>query len=523
MFQKIKNFFQNNVLKYFFLAFLFALIILLINFYIVKPGLRFQYDSWGYFEVAGTFWETPLIIKFTNFHRVPRGYLLPFLIAFSTYPGRLFHFNQIYSYLISQQAFFAFALTVVLPSLFTIVFHPHENKNRWQIAVKAFIFFLTTFIFWRGMFTQALSDFPAVFSLTIALICFGLFLRRQKNLSYWQIIFYGLGSGFFAAASYYIRPSYLMSLITMVIFWILFTIIYKFSKKGIIFFFSLIIGILIVSFPQAMINYKYFHSWNPLVKTSLDSNLTGPSIMQLQLGYGLNMQKYETYDTFINDETAAASVRFYNSIGQHLLKIYPHATENYGNYFQLFLHHPLDMAAIYANHFFAGLDQKYPEIYITHLYRDTSVISLINYSLIFIFILYLIHCPWFHFPTAKFSKNENLFMQQLLTQNIPVWLTIILLASLAPSILGAVEPRFFLPLHLLIYGVAIFIVPYKQLWQKIKQRPWLHLFFYLAFLLICFTLSSNILANYNDQPILINNPKQINTVSSTATESAHAN
>ena len=104
MFQKIKNFFQNNVLKYFFLAFLFALNILLINFYIVKPGLRFQYDSWGYFEVAGTFWETPLIIKFTNFHRVPRGYLLPFLIAFSTYPGRLFHFNQIYSYLISQQA-----------------------------------------------------------------------------------------------------------------------------------------------------------------------------------------------------------------------------------------------------------------------------------------------------------------------------------------------------------------------------------------------------------------------------------
>lgn len=524
MLTQIKSFWQHSKFKYFFTAFCLVGVILLINLLLSRPNQKFEFDSWGYYEVAGTFWETPLTFKFTNFHCVPRGYFWPFLIAMSTYPGRIFHFNQTDSFLIIQQFFYALFLTVIIPKFF-IRFFAKNKKINWLTTVKIIIFFCLVFYFWRGMFLQALTDFPALFFLIIALYSFGFFLNQASHCCLFSSIF-GLVTGFFLTAAYYTRPSFLMSYLFFILIFFIYLLLNKHKRFFYIFFITFIIGSFLVVLPQILINHKYYNQYTPFVQTALEDNPAISSIMLRQLSWGLTMQKYETS---ISNDYPTNGVQFEDKTGvQILANEQPLVIDNYAKYFSLVLKYPLDIIAVYTRHFFNGLDIKYPEIYITSVYKDSTIISFINYSLIFLFLLYLIHCAWFNFPRLSKSEKKSYISQccsTLFLNNQKIWLSIILLASIPPAILGAIEVRFMLPLFILIYGTIIFTIPYQQLWQKICQRPWLHMFFYLIFVLLCFTWSSNTMSNLRlQEPILIND-KSLNSLEnySVATESAHAN
>jgi hypothetical protein len=257
-----------------------------------------------------------------------------------------------------------------------------------------------------------------------------------------------------------------------------------------------------MAIPQILINQKNAGVASPFLQGKFARY---DSLMHFQLQEGLRWQKIEGN---VDDEYADIYVRYIDEAGEKIIATEDLNESNFsmGKYIGIIFKYPIDYLTILATHFFNALDQKYPEIYIKRFYRDTTLISLINYTFIFVIILYFWYYPLFIKPKVKKQdwKGKLLFCKKLFLENVNCWLLLVMMAPIAVALPGAIETRFFLPVHIFIYAVVTFYISYDKLWIKIKNRPLLHLCWWLVFLLICFSFSSLILANLELEPILIN-------------------
>ena len=110
-----------------------------------------------------------------------------------------------------------------------------------------------------------------------------------------------------------------------------------------------------------------------------------------------------------------------------------------GEYLKLVARHPLELSASYARHVFNGLDVKYPTPYVRDL-RDTSTaLSLLEYTLIFLALARLL---------ATGARRALGGVR---------WAGLLVLAASCIGVLQVqAEPRYFLPLQLLIYLLVCF-------------------------------------------------------------------
>lgn len=158
---------------------------------------------------AGYYWDLSPYILDMEFPKAYRGYFYPMLLA----PAR-FLFDTIptigYSaFYVSQAFLFSFALTILLPGVFTDLIGGRASLLR-RLFVPAAVAF-----FFPGLVAYPLSDLPAI---CLVITSFSLALSAAKQKSIFLSVALITLSGFSAYGAYNTRTIYLFTTIMLVLF-----------------------------------------------------------------------------------------------------------------------------------------------------------------------------------------------------------------------------------------------------------------------------------------------------------------
>jgi hypothetical protein len=354
---------------------------------------------------------------------------------------------------------------VVVPRLATRLFPNASIGFGSVLGLNALLFF-----YWRDHFGFPLSDFPALLACTLGLL--GLLRDRA-----WGYVVAGVGFGLAANA----RPAYLPALfLAVAVAGLLPRRPWNLERRGPAA--ALVVaGAFVVLLPQVLINHRHHGNWSPFVTG-------GRQIAMLQLSDGMRDQKYETYVgptsgypkpqvNYLDPATLRVLDEEHIPPGKVVFGQNQQIT-GYGQYARIVFHHPADMAGGYMRRIFNGLDVRYPTPYIRDLGNSSIVLSLLQYTLMFFAIAILL------LPDSRRALGGIRWAG-----------IVVLLSPCLTAVPGAVEPRFFLPLQLLIYMVVCFAAAARAslFAGGIRRRVSLGAA-YVAFVLVCLTLSSETLA-----------------------------
>jgi hypothetical protein len=335
--------------------------------------------------------------------------------------------------------------------------------------------------FWRGSFFYPLTDLPS-----FLLLVLGVYIVVKFHQSWWTPIFAGVCWG--GAALF--RPSYQIVLVPLVL-WMLYYFVGEMRTKlasiparlGFLF-----AGMALVFAPQVAINLANYEILSPFVQTQVFFG--GNDLFALQLGLGIDGQKYETN---VGPAYPEPGVIFLDRQGQDVLVRSGYKSLPYNpssprgpdqpltltEYLKLVIKNPMDFAIIYFRHLFNGLDIVYDSVYVKNVYDRAWVLRAINYSLWFLVIAY---------AAAKVNLRGLRHLDSRFF--VPAIYALPALISIPSSM----EVRFLLPFHFMAYAlVSFWIVPeFFALSPETRKSLFLRYFFwYLCFLLVCFTISEN--------------------------------
>lgn len=435
-------------------------------------GLHYFMEIREYPYDAQTYWvEGPAyygLEKFDllNYKNPLRGYLFPLF----TYVVQKLEFEGLGSkraiFCIVTSLLYSFLFMVLIPKMVELLF-------KITVPVKSRVLYLIVcMIMLRGLILYPLTDLPGLLFVYIA-ICFYAALMQDRVKTKWAQIICAVCMGISLGGAYYVRPVYL---IVWIVLGGMILINVFHAGKGVMLF--SIAGMLIISMPQICINKRNFDTYSPMIQTQLEY---GESLYLSQLKWGISMQKYET-----SIDSSAVNIQpkmiFEDSIGAALLEG-QEEIDSYFSYIVFCVRHFADMACIYLKHIFNGLDITYPNVYIQNVYCNRFLIQLLNYTLIFVGIEGLA------FFIYKKCWN-TLTIEIVSAYGLPILLVI-------PT---AVETRFFVGVHVVLYLFAAMALTNREWWCKILHCKWKKAGVWLLFLGVCFTLNSQTF-NYYGIPL----------------------
>lgn len=456
------NYYINKNQKIY--SFLFSVIIFLIA-QINLNVENFFYDSALYWALADP----------TNFRAdtiTTRGYVFPLFIYLirQISDASLCSFF-LYGFIVS--IIYAAVLTIILPHCFSLIYGGTLSFFRRLIPVILVAFFFPGLIFYP------LSDLPALLLLWSGIFfIYKIYHSQTKNRI--NIIFFGVMSGILVMASYNTRPIYIFSIPIIIALSIAFS-------KGfrIIALVSIIAGMLIIGLPQAFFNQKVNNEFTPLVTFPMGKN----SLFVSQLLAGVSVQRYET-------SRITGSLAYLDPTGLKLIQkvrgkfsisTFPEyvngsskndAPVTLNEFLGLITDYPFEFFSIYVRHAVNGLDARDGEIYVENSTSGRNMTSLLNALVLFIGLL---ACT---FPNRSNHNNiQNITYNEyksLFHKGSKIITTLALIIPALAIIPGAVETRFFLPIHLLIYFFISFKYSFNHFKHQIKNDK--HILIILVFL-----------------------------------------
>lgn len=460
--KKIENYF----IRYSGGVFLSCIIILFL-FHVINNIDFYPYDAGTYWNLGYEFGVEQF--NFVNYSYGLRGYLYPFLHYILIKLASLGIGTERINLWVFHSICYTSIFFVIFPRLIEKLFCIKVNNK------ERILFFIICMYFFKGLILYPLSDLPALCFLIAALYLLLVLEEKEgvvpeKNTSYIRTkkyflkeFFYGVWIGIFLGGAYYIRPIYLSAIIGTLIIGL-----YLIRKKKRYYLLYSVIGLIFVALPQIWINHTYFNTYSPMIQT--ESEYDGQSLYLQQLNWGIQVQKYETNLDLEAYNSPALS--FKDTIGIQLLEENGSLT-GYIEYIKFVFAHFVDIGCIYLKHFFNGMDIIYNTTYIFHLNQNRFFIQLANYLL----IIFGIEGILFYICKINWTVTKiGVFLLYLL----PVLLVI-------PT---AVETRFFLALHMLLYLLAckvLLSVEWKQSFWKNRKKK---LICYILFLGICFLWNS---------------------------------
>lgn len=353
-----------------------------------------------------------------------RGYFFPLVINLL---GRPFGLNP--GVIVLNSLSVTVLAYVIAPRFYQIVFKSDFYR------LNSLMLGLLLLYFWHGYFQYALSDFPA-----LVCLCLAMALVLRRNVTGF------LCAGVFLAAAINIRPLYQANLLPFGLFIVCLYARDQINLKALA---GLVFGMMLVLTPQLLINHHYDQStYSPLVRTE---RFSGNNLYMSQLFWGLKAQKYETF-VGDNKNYPFAEVIFKDDDGIKLAHTYvtSPADANIRTYFSIATDNPGYFATMALKHLFNGLDIKYNSVYVADL-NTSAAFSLFNYvvlasGLASIGILII-------------NRFEKCKAQALNKTGLE---TYFLLANLVLPVLlvipTALEVRFFLPLHCGLYLCGIHFI-----------------------------------------------------------------
>lgn len=391
-----------------------------------------------------------------NYNNPLRGYLYP-LMAYALHKLAYIGIGaERLNFFIATSILYTFCFMVLIPKIIKLMFEI-------DISIpQRLIYSVICTIMFRGMILYPLTDLPGIMLVCLA-IYFFLLLMKDKVKRKWMQVLYAGGIGVGLGGAYYVRPVYL-------IVWLAFSgmaITYMIRTKKWTLSVALL-GMLIVAMPQICINKVHFNTYSPMIQTQSG---VGKSLYLRQLEWGIYVQKYESN----MDEAAKnipAAMIYEDSIGTRLLE-QNGEIDSYLSYIKFCIRHFADMACIYLKHIFNGLDIVYPDAYIKNVYCNRFMVQFFNYTLIFGGLEGLLF-----FIKRKMWNGWQVGL--VITYCLPIMLVI-------PT---AVETRFFVGAHLVLYLFAVITLINREWWRKVWKCKWKAAGVYVMFLCVCFLMNS---------------------------------
>ncbi|WP_065616868.1 hypothetical protein [Pseudomonas moraviensis] len=405
-----------------FVAFILATLLMFMAQLYINPQ-TFLGDAYNYWDLSSKVWDF-------SFPKSLRGYFYPLLLSparifFDAYPAT----GYLAVHLIQALAF-SYSLCISLPYVFSKVIGGKITLPR-RLMVPALVA-----IFFPPLIAYTLSDLPA-FCLIIGALALILKASEQKSVA--TAIVLMIVAGVLAYGAYNTRTIYLFTLIALLPAIPLLALKNQCLRKKMLLLAFFVIGSAIAAIPQSLINKKHLDSATPLVVASVND----ASLFASQLKWGITLQRYETgHDT----ETGAIFRIFYlDPIGVRLTEElkFKGTVPTLPWYFQLLLSEPVSFLKIYTKHFVNGLDVRDYDTYTKVRSKENDVRSATSiatalFGLICLFLLVI--------------RKSDKPAQGLYRIG---WLAVIVLPVFA-ILPGAIETRFFLPLHVMAYCAIAF-------------------------------------------------------------------
>ena len=400
------------------------------------------HDAWGYLNLATKFIDTSGKREFNilNFDSQLRGYsfsvlLLPLLVVQSLTKLPLTLLTKLFG-----SVWAAVLVGGLMPELWKRLSRPSQ-----QISWVGFLLFVVAFLlYWRDYLTFTLTDIPA-----LTLLIGGILSLSKRGFKWWLL------AGLCIAAAVNFRPVYTVALpiVGVLVVWLVWQSERYQRWLGLLGF---VVGLGIVWLPQAYINYYRFGKVTPLVLgTRIEDNLRIDSKLNnlyiWHLNAGLVCEKYgpalvgvnPNLVEFVPDATGIELVASRN--GQPIVSI--------GEYAAFAMAHPLGFFDIQVKHMFNLLDIDYPGIYVLRIQSVPVWYCFINYSLLFVGFLGLIGLP---------RPRSAIIIALLLALSASVLVCLPILT----------EPRFALPLHLLLIAAATMGVKPRLVQAYWRKAPY---------------------------------------------------
>lgn len=391
-----------------------------------------------------------------------RGWLLPYVFSMCYQFGMLFG-SEFLGYRIFSSIVFALFFSVLYKYVVEMLEIKLSEKSVLLVGgISGGLFFL----FFRGLLIYALSDFYALTLSVMAIIMLYQVVSYKQRMFTKAIKAFVFGLCLYGA--YNIRTIYLFLMMASVLVLLIWQLYERKWLQMIVTLLATLVGIVICSIPQIVMNHHLLGNYSMAVPTE--------GLMLSQLQWGIYSGRYAT---FVGDksEYATAGMFFIDKIGQTILEK-EQITEltSYGDFFELVFKYPVDFMGIYSRHLLNMLYPFYPNQYIQSIENDKTILLLIFYTILFIAVFYFIY---------SFKLRGRRW----------IW-TFLMLVPCICILPGAVEIRFFIALHLLIYmyallGIKDFIIKFKE--NKLK-----YLSIYIVGFILYISYAGTLLASTRD-------------------------
>lgn len=378
---------------------------------VIQGSRPFFYDSGGYWALSETFGSHGSF-SFLDFeYNGLRGYALPLTFYLLHEVGGIFGVGPGAEVIGFNALLFALLAGVAAPALAATAW----PERAWGLAPRLALGGLTL-LFWSGYLSYPLSDFPALVAAVTAIVA----VSRARSP-----LWLGL-AGFTAAYAVNARPAYflLIPVLGLILAWTWWRTpggSRAGSRRGALCAGAFIVGLLVVSLPQAIVDHHSGGSYSPLPG--------GTELAGLQYTEGLRLQRYETYVggprprmEYLDPD--ASSI---------LAELEGGTVAGTSQYLEIIASHPLTMAGVFLRHIVNGFDQRYTTPYVEHLEPPARLLlRAAGFLLVFLALFRLL---W---PRGRRSLGDIR------------WRYVVALPACCATVpADAVETRFLLPLFLL--------------------------------------------------------------------------
>ena len=332
-----------------------------------------------------------------------------------------------------------------------------QNKgiNPARFFIGTVVFFILWLFFWLDYLVYSLSDFPALFCCSASVFCLlriERFIASEHHSMFYTVaglLLLGLVAGASAYASYNIRAVYLYGILASLIWWLC-----RNRRKGVYLMLSctgIVIGVLIVAYPQMCVNKKYNDTYLPFVPTE---NYSTVDLKNWQIAQGLTVDRYETFAG--RDSVQTPGMRFDDKAGISL-EMKEKASDGISltQLAELAFKYPLDIAGIYWRHLINYLTPVWRQCYIIDLHVNTAWVALpgIVLWIIFFYQLFLIKMDQWR----NWLKNE-------------AWAILPFISICLFMIPAAVEIRFFIAAYSIMYGYLVWRADFRKMLDHFRNH-----------------------------------------------------
>jgi hypothetical protein len=449
--------------------------------------LQWQLNITTFHFDAELYWLLAILPERVPLEISMRGYFFPWVMGRISYALHGLGLTPLGAFKGFASITYGIALCLLLPATYRRLANGQVTLVRRLGIVAALVFVFP------GVLVYPLSDLPAILFMWLCvycLLCSRDRLAAGQGWGGWPVAWAVL-AGAAGAAAYNTRTIYLFSVAVLLLAMVL---QFRGHRRFVLYF---MFGFTLISLPQLQANLKNHQimSINPTVKFGQRS------IFTQQLLWGLTVQRYET--AIVADAPTLGLI--YGDPAGKLLEAkivaaaHPlsngqttanGAIDSVTDFLKIAVLYPFDFAALYARHFFNGLDVRDGHMYLTEPSAPKNFTGFACFAMVLVCSLAIV-------AGRKSAAAARVAGTAAAQPRYNALYTLALVITSIAAVPGAIETRFMLPLLLYLWVAAAGHWSNRAMWSQLRTHPIIYGFVAIAtcsvFIVITHSTMTNLL------------------------------